>query len=659
MLFTQKKTKLYFFGIFLSITCLCFLGYGNSLSNPFLGDDEGLIIKHPLIRAPAFWQKAFSSDLYSGALFGSNFYRPLQTLSFIWDYQLFGLQPQGFRLTNILLQAIVSFLVFLFSLALLKKDSLAFVAALLFATSPLHTEAVSYISGRADVLLGLFLLLSLLLFFKSENSFGLRKGIYLFLSWCAFISGLLSKELAVVFPLVILGWVNYYARGNFKKPWYFTTRLMPFLLISALYIFLRLSYLKFPTLDKPYLQHYSLFVRLSVLPKVIFSYFQILLLPVNLHMCRTLVRPVSLGGIAFSYILLAAVAVSCVFLLSYRKGREKFSFLFFWVLVFFLPQSGIFPINAFIAEHFIYLASISFYLAVTVCLQRYLRKPLFIISVTALVLSYLLLTVSRNYQWRNPTIFYQQIIANSPDSYFAHNNLGTEYGGRGQFALAIKEFKRALEIKPLGLEAHSNLADVYYRAEKYAQAEEEYKIIERFSPANKIAEVEHNFAVVYEAQGQLEQAEAKYKLALRLDPQLHFAHFNLARIYLNQGQIDSAVGQIASSLPEINLTEANRGLYLEVIRPYLNSPQTPKCPSLFYNELGIKLAKKNLLVAAAAAFKRSLELDGQNPDVHFNLGLSYWKEGLKEAAVAEFKAALKVDKHHRKAKGLLREIQRK
>jgi protein O-mannosyl-transferase len=178
--------------ILLAVFCAIF--YSNSLLNPFIWDDEALVVQNPIIRSPAGLLNAFTSDLYSGVDFGSNFYRPLQAVSYLWDYHFWRLDPYGYHLTNIALQILVSFLVFLFSFNFVKKREVAFGAALLFALSPLNTEAVTYISGRADMLLGLFLLSSFLLFIRG----------YRFFSWIAFILALLSKELAVVFPGVFI-----------------------------------------------------------------------------------------------------------------------------------------------------------------------------------------------------------------------------------------------------------------------------------------------------------------------------------------------------------------------------------------------------------------------------------------------------------------------
>lgn len=636
----------------LVIASACFLAYQNSLHNPFIWDDEGLILKNPLIKSWNLW-KAFNSDLYVGVGSDSNFWRPVQTFSYMLDYHFWNLDPFGYHLTNIILQILVSILAMLFIYSLSKDMAVSFSSSLLFATCPLHTEAVTYISGRAELLMGLFLVASLLLFIKRQAE--KSRVIYLYSSLLLFMVGLLSKELALVFPLVILAYTFYFKRDKLKDRGFFLKNILPFFAISFIYIALRLSLLRFSTVRPSELAQIPLILRVSVLPKVIFSYLKLLILPANLHMSRGLTVPTRLFGIFASWFSLGIIIFTCLYILAYKGGR-KASFMLFWSLVFLLPQSGIFPINACIAEHFVYLSSLSFFLLVSYLLHRYLRKELFAFSIIGLAAFYGALTSSRNYEWRNPEVFYKKLLKASPESFQAHNNLGFHYDGLGLFDNAVAEYKRSLEIKPDYFEARFNIANIHFRLGKLDEAKKEYAIIEKSASGAKAGGLQNNIGNIYRIEGKLNEALAKYRLALQLDPGLNVSRFNIAEIYFAKGDVAKAKEEILKALPEINLAHKNPAPYLKIIEGYLRSVKDMSCPVTLYNNLGISFANAGIFDTAIICFQRALELNPQYADAHFNLGLAYWKGGFKRKAAFEFKTALKIDPNHYKAARFLSEI---
>lgn len=639
--------------VYLLIASLTFLVYFYSINNPFIWDDDALVVRNELIRDFKFLPLAFKSDFYYGVSSGSNFYRPLQTLSYILDYNFWQLDPRGYHITNILLQSIVSLLVFFLGLRFLKSLKVSLAAALLFAICPIHSEAVAYVSGRAEMLLGIFLILSLLLFIKGQ-SFKLKlRAVYLFLSLVFFTLGLLSKELALVFPFVILAYAFYFLRQELPRMSFFVKNILAFFIVDAVYLLLRLSLLDFATIRLPALARFPLILRITVLPKIIFTYLKLLLIPVDLHMSRELVRPTSFFGIFIAWFLLGLIVVSCIKLLKYNAKRKTASFMLFWSLVFCIPQSGIFPINAFISEHFIYLPSITFFMLIAYLLQRYLRKNLFKFAVSGLVLFYGALTFGRTVEWRSPTIFYERILKLAPDSFQAHNNLGLLYQKKNEFAKAISHYQKALEIMPDLIEARSNLADLYFKMGLLADAEREYLIVERTSPENKAGEVQNNIAALYETKGELDKAFSRYKLALSLDPGLNFSHFNIARIYLKDKDYQLAAERVLSSLSEIDVPEKDKPQILALILQALKAADDIKCAATFYNDLGVRLANGNFINAAVPSFKRAIELSFDYADAHFNLGLAYLKQGQKRQAIQELKIALKINPGHFQAKGLL------
>ncbi len=635
------------FLVLLLIAAVCFLAYFNSLGNPFIWDDEALVVKNTLIRSPQNLGKSFTSDLYSGISSGSNFYRPLQTIAYIFDYYFWQLNPFGYHLTNIVLQISVSFLVFLLVFNLLDNFAVSLATSVIFGINPIHTEAVGYISGRAEMLMAVFIISSLLFFIRSQKDNVRNAGIFYLLSLVSFIMALLSKEVAIVFPLIIAGYTFYFLRPKFREKLFFIKNIFPFIAISAAYLFLRLSFFSFTTLRAPSLTNVPWFIRLSVLPKIIFTYFKLLILPTDLHMSRELLRPTSIGGILISVFLLGIIIFACVYYLKYRQKFKIASFMLLWFLVFFMPQSGIFPINAFVAEHFIYLSSISFFLVLVCLLHKFLRKKLFILVVSLIASFYILLTVGRNYEWRNPIVFYRNIIKYSPDSFQAHNNLGLQYEYLGRLADAQSEYKKALTIKPDLIEARSNLANIYFKTKLYDQAIKEYQLLTKDKLGSKAGEVENNLGNIYESTGNIDLAVAKYNQALKLDPALKYTHFNLARIYFNKMNLGLAVLHIRQSL---GIKESGKD---KIILGFLNSSCPFNNASEFYNNLGINFAKNNCWPEAVSAFSCTLDLDQSSADYYYNLALAYLKMGEKNKVKQTLKQALRINPNHIRAKNLI------
>ena len=138
-----NKINKQYLSVFLIICAACLLAYSNSLTNPFIWDDNALVVKNTLIRSGQNLGASFTSNLYLGTNSASNFYRPLQTISYIFDYHFWQLDSFGYHLTNIILQIGVSFLVFLLLLSLLESSLIAIAASVFFAVSlgPAHSPA--------------------------------------------------------------------------------------------------------------------------------------------------------------------------------------------------------------------------------------------------------------------------------------------------------------------------------------------------------------------------------------------------------------------------------------------------------------------------------------------------------------------------------------
>jgi tetratricopeptide (TPR) repeat protein len=196
---------------------LVLLTFGRSLGGGFIWDDRVLVERNQRIRDPGQLGRAFTRRFWDVSLQTSEersqqahvYYRPLVTASFSLDYGLYGMRPWGYHLTNLLLHLGVVGLALALCRRLLGRGAPALVAALLFAVHPSRAEAVSWISGRSDLLMALLALGALLLFWRALRGARIRGGA-LAGAWLLYAGALLSKEtavgLAVVVPCLDLLW---------------------------------------------------------------------------------------------------------------------------------------------------------------------------------------------------------------------------------------------------------------------------------------------------------------------------------------------------------------------------------------------------------------------------------------------------------------------
>ncbi|MGH2567508.1 MAG: glycosyltransferase family 39 protein, partial [Bacteroidota bacterium] len=157
-------------------------------------DDYHLIVvNYPLISDPAHITKAFVEEAFHERKQGGNIYRPFLTLSLMLDAQLSGTNPLGYRLHNLLLHGFATVLLFVTLTRLNLRREVAFFSALLFAVHPATTQTVVWIPGRNDLLLALFLFLSLLSLLRFKKLPQLR---WVFLHGFFFACALFTKETA-------------------------------------------------------------------------------------------------------------------------------------------------------------------------------------------------------------------------------------------------------------------------------------------------------------------------------------------------------------------------------------------------------------------------------------------------------------------------------
>ena len=450
--------------LFSALLCVIALAvYSNSFRCGLVLDSRPLILDdvrtHQLTRHSL---QAIFTQPYWPNIPTSGLYRPVTTLSYLFDYAVLGNQanPAGYHWVNLLLHGLNTILLYRLAYHLTGKCGAALATAALWTVHPVLTESVTNVIGRADLLCGAALLGGLLLHIHGAE----RAGWYAKTWWLGGLAlltvlGILSKESAIVFPALMLiydvrfrnparrVWLAGYAAvlPALSLCWWVHQKLVP----APLH----------PVVDNP-LAGASYWTAKLTAVKVTGKYLWLLLFPRHLsydysfnqiplvtwHFDRWQDAQALVAAAACAVILAAAI-------FSYRRSGV----VFFWIalaVVTFLPTSNLFvAIGSIMAERFLYLPAMGF----AACLVAgfrvaggRLRMPgLTAAGVGLLCLLFGYRTISRNFDWESDGALASSGVTTSPNSFKTHWALASYLSQRGPAELdrAILEIERSIRIQ--------------------------------------------------------------------------------------------------------------------------------------------------------------------------------------------------------------------
>jgi len=582
------------------IALLGFLAYANSLKGEFLYDDEYLVRSNTYITDWSNTGRIFTEYIGAGGGIDFRFYRPVQILTYLIDYSLWKLDARGYHLTNILLHIGAAVCVFLFFIIIGAGWPSSFTGAVLFLLHPIHTEAVSYISGRADCLALIFLMLSLVFYIRAVRT---DKPFFYIIMFFGYFLALLSKESALVFSALALIY-HYALKERLKiKPFFYI------LLATILYVGLRLSVLR----DAPIkIAPQPFFERLPGFLAAVTNYTRLLVVPFGLHMeygIKTFrfTDPQAIIGMA---IFVSAITAA----IQIRKINGLVSLGLLWIFAALLPVSNvIYPVNAYMAEHWLYVPSVGFFLSLAIFL-KYLRKKFFIffmVVILALPAFYIYLTAKQNGYWKDPMTFFKRTLQYSPHSYRLYNGLGVKYDEAGDKAMALAAYKRSIELNPKNAFALNNLGQLYISMGRNEEAEAVLRKAMEIEPRS--AFMPNSMGKLYSVMGKYEDAIRYFKRAIELNPGYSLAYNNLGGMYCLLGRYEEAV-EVLNKAIKINPSSAG---------PY------------YYN-LGVAYSGMNKPDDAIVAYEKAVSLDQKDPDSHYNLAVLYYKSNRMDKAAEHF-----------------------
>jgi tetratricopeptide (TPR) repeat protein len=464
------QTAVASFVIFLAVWVV----YANSIGNEFLWDDDAGIVMNKYIHEWKYFLNFFSESLYGGIGVVCAYWRPLVLSVFAVEWHTFLLWPGGYHMVNIFLHGINALLVFYVFRLLFARFWPAFGVALVFGIHPLNTEAVTYISGIADPLSALFILLGVIAYIKAgnETEYRRKRAFYLSVFLC-FILALLSRESAIMMP-GLLFLADIFNKRNETKKWRVVKaplkKVLPFLFAGAVYIVLRFTVLNFMKGLGSLPYSFPLHERILTFLHAFGIYIRLMFAPLWLHMEWTLPEiktfinlPMATGG------FFLALFIFLIFK-TFKKIPE-ISFGLTWFLIALSPMMNIFtPAGALLSEHWLYLSLPGFFFALFVFVDKisssWKYRPIILVFLIAWMLWIGNLTILRNRDWANPMMLFIDTLQESPNSYRANLNLGLAYMNDEQYDKALEHFARAMEIEPKNPITYYNRALLYKKMGK-------------------------------------------------------------------------------------------------------------------------------------------------------------------------------------------------
>lgn len=613
------------------ITVTGFLCYSNTFNSPFVFDDNRNIADNPLIRdlryftgTPMPESSIYNAHLHQVVKFFKSRYVGYLTLAI--NFRLNGLDVTGYHVFNLIIHITNAMLIYWLIVLIFKtpcfskqngsrqchanvpegrytSKTLAMVIALLFVCHPVQTQAVTYTIQRFASLATLFYLFSVVMYIQSRLLVSYSwKTICITTAILSAILAMKTKELSFTLPVVITLVEVMFFTGKFKQrclyiiPFLLTMPIIPLTLIGS-----NTTLSELHDINRPFeiasMPDISRWDYLFTQFRVIVTYMRLLILPINqnLDYDYPIYRSLFIPGVLISLAFLISILGVAIFLYNLSGGPghnsrpclRLIAFGIFWFFVTISVESSIIPIADVIFEHRLYLPSVGAIIAIVTATtlgmsKVVIRKPSvrkFILPLVLLILTVLsIATYNRNSIWQDKVRLWSDIVKKSPAKPRPNLQLAELYTDMGYINDAMKQYQKAISLKPDSGDAHMSISRLYAYLGHYDEAISEtqagtkyYKDAYRsyYKPGETSIAFEDYFATVHFALGntfagwgRMEAALDEFLAAISLKPDYAQAYVSAGNVYATWGQYDEAIKKYQTAL-EIrpDFTDAQQNLH--------------------------------------------------------------------------------------------------
>ena len=604
--------------------------YLNSLPNNFIFDDREAILTNSDIMLGGPYRNIFSNDFWGVPMSHTEShksYRPLTVLSFKIQFDIHGISPVAFHTVNVLLHSFLVFLLISLSSTITNSQSVGLLTGLLFSVHPIHTEAVTGVVGRAEILSALFYVTGFLIYLKTENSekSPTVRWLSLFLSIIlAFVSMLCKEQGITILGIFLIDQLLKWIRNHIHHtPFYKDTvnhtmlNIITIVLSGVVMTYWRVFYIgggtqpRFKDSDNP-----AAFSNSSLTRTLTYSYlgsfnFWLLLCPYwlcsdwsmgSIQLIHSIPDVRLVGLIAVIFLLGATACYSLARVYTYNDKATLLSLLL--MLIPYLPASNLFfPVGFVIAERVLYLPSMGFHLLVSLGVTRVLgyyknrfAKKCLYLSLFLFVLLHSVQTIRRNSDWYSEETLALSGVKINPTNAKLVLAVGNEFAQKGM-SICEKYYRRAIKLRPNYEAAWSNLGFVLFSMNRSQEAEHCYLQATGIKWDHVDANI--NYGHFLRLKERWTEAAEKYQIVLNRRP-------GFANIRYYQGLVRGRLGNVSGAEQELRLSY---------------SLQPNHIPSLIslgeilvnFTTTGEKVSLKNgnpsRLREAAAVFTRAIEMD--------------------------------------------------
>ena len=526
------------------------IAYGAVWQFEFLNIDDDLYVTHnPHI------QRGLSLDsvLWSMNAMEEANWHPLTWLSHMLDVQLFGLNPAGHHLTNLLLHMANVLLLFGVLQHMTGAVWRSALVAALFALHPLNVESVAWVAERKNVLSTLFWLLTMAAYMGY-----VRKphwGRYLGMTGI-FVLGLMAKPMLVTLPCVLL-LLDYWPLGRLGKDSKEFWERLPRLAAEKLPLFIPVAAISVVTIAAQSragaLSSWEGLPLGSRVANAVLAYgmgIKKMLWPMDL----AVFYPHPGNSLAVWPVALAASLLVILSLGVWWQGRRSRYLVvgWLWYLGTLIPVSGLIQVGGqAMADRYAYVPLMGLFIILvwgTAELAQTLRLPKAWLLAAGLCVVIVLIGAVRLQlsHWRNSFTLFQHALEATQDNHMAHSNLGIAFLDKNDLDQAIDHFYKALEIKPTHAGVHTNLSIALRRKGRLDEALEHSIRSVQNNP--DLAEAHNNLGISLFQKGRVEEALQEFRTALELKPDYTTCYYNLGVVLENQHRTEEAAESFRQAL---------------------------------------------------------------------------------------------------------------
>jgi tetratricopeptide (TPR) repeat protein len=544
--------------------------YGRTLTYDFVNyDDYDLVVMNTeFLSDPSNVFTAFTTHAFTSHREESVYYRPVLLLTYFVDYAIWGTNPAGYHLTNVLLHAAAAITLFYLVVAILGAAGMggaspgpggragvtALFAALIFAVHPVQTESVAWVAGRNDALLGLLLLGSFQCY-AGQYREGRRQSWMFPLSAILFAAALLTKESAIFFlPLYPLYELTV-RRETLERVFSGKNHLKAstYLALAAAYLAIRYKIFDAFIGAEELYGRIPLDNRILMAPGLAFENLLFLVWPSRLSVVHPIENVPWFDWPAVLAAICACIAIVVVVVLTFRRDTAV-SWTVAWLAAGLVPLTNVIPLAVPILEHRLYAVSAGFAVAVAVGAMKLLgpapsgrsagkaagasiASPGVPLLVTACVVL-AALTWVRLPVWANSEALWLDAIEKEPGGARSYFNLAGHYFERRQFDRTAALLETYVKLRPDDFAGFSKLRQTYILAGRPMDAARVCRTLIERDPANPSRYIEAG--ILFEKLGISDSVVAVYEEGLAVNPGFPPLHTRLGMWYQAAGNAGKA-----------------------------------------------------------------------------------------------------------------------